>query len=419
MALLVIMLLAMLIGVPVAFSIGIACMSFIVGTGSYNLSVIITRMVDGINSYALLALPLFILAGSLMSYGSTPRLVRFVNMILGRVPGGMGAVGISGCAFFGAISGAGAAALTAIGGVVAPEMTRQNYKKGYTASLLATSSGLGVLIPPSIPMVLYCTTAGLSVGTMFIAGAVPGILIMLALIVFNAIICYRNGYGISEKKKYCLKEVVEITIQALPPLMMPVFVLGGVLGGYCTASEAAAVATVYSLFLAAVVYKELKWKDFVACCSETVLVSGIILFIIAASTAFSWLFAIEGYSKTLSDFALSISSNPTVLLTLMLIVLLIMGTFMDTSSIILLTTPLFFPLVRTLGINPYHYGVLLVIATNIGTITPPFAMAMFLGARLLAIKIEEMFPDILYCVAFMIGCLAVFMFFPQLSLLLV
>ncbi len=407
----------LVLGVPVGFAIGISATVYLTSAGFPPLSIIPTKMVDGINSFSLLALPLFIISGNIMSYGCTPRLMRFANMLLGRLPGGLGAAGVASAGFFGAISGSGVATTAAVGGLVGPEMVKQGYGKGYTASLLCAGGTLGIVIPPSLPMVIYCTSANTSVGRLFLAGVIPGLMTILSLIIFNVFIAKRRGYG-SERNHYTKKQVISITVDALLPLFMPVIILGGVLTGIFTPTESAAVAVIYAFVLGKFVYRELSFKDLYKVLNESVKSSAIIMFIMACAAPFAWLMATQNIPTLFANVILSISSNKAVLMLLISFLLLVLGTFMETNSIIILMTPMLYPIVTGLGMNPIHFGVLMVMMMAIGGTTPPLAVCLFTSTRAVGITVEESFPDILYICAVLVLCYTLALVFPQIVMTL-
>ena len=381
------------------------------------LSIIALRMTDGLNSFALLALPLFMLSGSLMSYGCTPRIIRFVDMLFGRMPGGLGSVTIASSTFFSSISGSGSATVAAIGSVTAPHLIKQNYPRGYVASILAGAGGLGILIPPSIPLVVYGIAAGASISKLFAAGVIPGLIIALCLIAYNTIVARRNGYGVSETTvRHTPREALAITYDALLPLGMPVIVLGSVVMGIVTPTEASVVATVYAFVLAAFVYRELTLRKFFDACRDAMTSSAMILFVIACANAFAWYLTVEGISEDITRAFLSVSDNGIVVMLMITVLLLFLGTFMETSATVLITTPILLPVVVALGYDPVHYGILLIVNLIVGAMTPPLAVTLFISTRLCGIEMQDTFPDILYIIAINVGVLLVLTFFPEITM---
>lgn len=410
------LLICLFIGLPVAVSIGLSSATFLLMTGFPPISILTQRMVDSVFVYAHLALPLFVLAGEIMAYGCTPRIVRFAKMLLRRVPGGLGAVGVVGSAFFGAVSGSGTATITAIGGIVAPEMVRDGYDKGYTASLISASSCLGILIPPSIPMVIYAMSSGASVGRLFLAGILPGLVTMMIMVLYNTIISKKNGYYSKDDTEYTPGVRMKIVLDAILPLMMPVIVLGSALSGIVTPTESAIIAVVYSFILAFFVYKELKLKDIVTVCANTVTVSAVILLVVACASPFGWIIATENISTLLAEAIISVSSSPFVIMTLVLLLLIFLGTFMDVSAIIILLTPILLPIVTSIGFDPVHFGIILTINMAIGSCSPPLAVGLFTGCRIVGIQVEDSIPQILYFIAVLAICMTIVTLFPDLSL---
>ena len=289
----VVLALCLILGIPVAFCIGLSAISFLLYQGYPSPMVMVQRMVDGAKSYTMMALPMFIFAGALMAYGSTPRLMKLANMLVSRVPGGLGAATLVTCGFFGAVSGSGVASTAAIGGIVGKEMLKQKYSLGITAGILAGGGVMATLIPPSLVMVIYAGCTGVSVGDMFVAGVGPGVFIILLLILMNCVIAKRRGIGSGEITVYTTAEKIKIIADALLPLFMPIIIVGGVLSGTLTPTESSVIAAAYALFLAIFVYKEMTFKDFLDATSESVITSAIILFIISSATPFGWLMATQ------------------------------------------------------------------------------------------------------------------------------
>ena len=383
----IILVLCLFIGVPVGFSIGISAMSFLAVSQFTPVTIMAQRLVDGLNSFPLLALPFFILAGEIMSYGCTPRLMRLANLFLGKKPGGLCAAGITASAFFGAISGSGVACTAAIGGIVGPEMAKSGYKKGYTASVIAASGTLGIVIPPSLPMVIYGTSSGTSIRNIFMAGIVPGLLAIGCLLVMNRIISGRRGYG-GQAENYTKEEKRHIIIDAIPSLMMPLLVLGGVLLGIMTPTESAVIAVVYAFILAFFVYRELKLKDLLNLFTSAAVTTSVIMLIIGCAAPFGWLLAINNVPNIITEAILGLS---------------------------VLLTPMLLPVVTKLGFSPVHFGVILILNLAIGGTTPPLAVCLFTACRILGIQIDETFPDILYIVGTLILCLILIIVFPAIT----
>lgn len=405
----------LLIGVPVGFSIGISCLVYLYVGGYPPVDIMVMRMVNGCKSFSMLAMPLFIFSGALMVYGSTPRLMKFANMLLRRVPGGMGATAMAASGFFGAVSGSGVASAAAIGSICGPEMLKQGYSKGITAGLIAAGGTMACIIPPSIVMVVYAGSTGVSVGDMFLAGLGPGILTIIALILLNSFLAKKRHVGEQEKYSYTAKEKLKITVDAILPLLMPIFVLGGVFAGIATPTEAGVVAVIYSLILAVFVYKEITFKQFFEVASGSVVTAAIIMLIISTATPFGWIMAIENVPSLFSSWILSWTSSPFLILALLFIILLILGCFMETVCIILLVTPIFLPIAQSLGLSAVHFGVAMLMNLMVGSLTPPLSVNLFTSCRVLGIKLDEAFPDTLYVILVVTVMAILTLAVPQIS----
>ena len=409
----------LILGIPVAFSIGISVISFLLYQGYPSPMVMAQRMVDGARSYTMMALPMFIFAGALMAYGSTPRLMRLANMLVSKVPGGLGAASLVTCGFFGAVSGSGVASTAAIGGIVGKEMLKQGYGLGITAGILAGGGVMATLIPPSLVMVIYAGSTGVSVGDLFIAGIGPGVFIILLLILMNCLIAKKRHIGQGKVIHYTAGDRIKIIADAILPLFLPVLIIGGVISGVLTPTESSVIATVYALFLAVFVYKEMSFKDFLKATSDSVVTSAIILFIISAATPFGWLMATQNVPQIFTEALLNFTTNPYMILAVFFGLLWVLGCFMETICIIILITPILFPIVTSMGMDPIHFGVAMMANLAVGGITPPLSVGLFTACRILGCKIEQTFPDVLYIVAVITVGASLTFIFPELSLSLV
>lgn len=410
--------LCLVMGVPVSFSIGISCMVFLLSNGYPPLGILVQRMVGGAQSFTMMSLPMFVFAGALMAYGSTPRLMRLANMLLGRMPGGLGAAAMATCGFFGAVSGSGVASTAAIGSIMGPEMIKQGYSRGITAGLLAAGGTMASIIPPSIVMVVYTASANVSIGDMFLAGFIPGVITILALITLNCVIAKKRGTQ-NLAHNYTSKEKVAIWLDALLPLVTPVIILGGVLSGILTATEASVIAALYAFLLAVFVYKEINLKKFVKVACESVVSSSIILFIIAAATPFGWIMATQNIPQMFTTALLTLTSNPYVILGIFFVLLLILGCFMETICIIILMTPILLPIAKQMGLEPVHFGIAMLMNLAVGGCTPPLSVCLFTSCRILKMRIEESFPDMWYVLIVVTLCALLALVWPDLSMFLV
>lgn len=405
-----VMVLTLLIGVPVGFSIGMSCLAFILTSGS-NVSILPQRMCGGVSSFTMMALPMFMLSGAIMAYGSSPRLMRLARLIVGRVPGGLGASGCVALGFFGAVSGSGVASTAAIGGIVAPEMVKDGYGKGITASLMAAGGAMASLIPPSLVMVVYGSSSGASIGEMFLAGIIPGVMVILGLMILTVVIAVKRNYP-SGYQKHTIKEIIFIVCDALLPLMMPVIILGGVMSGIFTPTESAVVACVYAFILAVFVYRELTLKQFVKVAADSAVASAVILLIISAATPLGWILAIENVPQNFTAWLMAITSNKYIIIAVITLILLVLGMFMETVSIVILMTPILLPIMVGFGYTPVQFGIILLMNTAIGSLTPPLSVCLFTGCRIVGIRIEDSFPDILYVMGVVFVVLLLVTIFP-------
>lgn len=407
----------LVIGVPVAFSIGLSSLMYLSFKEFTPVAIIAQRMVMGIDSFPLLALPLFMLAGNLMARGSTPRLMRLANALIGHIKGGLAAVAVMACCFFGAVSGSGVATVAAVGSIMEHEMIKRGYGKGFTASLLAGAGGLGIVIPPSLSMVIYGVSGGVSIAALFLGGFIPGIIAGLFLIALSVLISSKRGYRGTDQRA-SIKELLGACSGAAAPLAMPVIIMGGVLTGIFTPTESAVVAVFYAFVLAVFVYKELKWSEVPGFLTKASVDSATIMFIICAAAPFGWIMAAEHIPAIMATTLLSITSNKVMLLLLISLLLLILGTFMETIAIIIIMTPILVPVITRIGIDPVHFGVAMMLNLAIGGATPPLAVGLFTSTRIIGITVEECFPDIIWVCLVMVLALVVILLVPGTVMLL-
>ena len=406
-----VMLVTLLLGVPVGFSIGMSCLAFLLTSGS-PLTILPQRMCNGVSSFTMMALPMFMLSGAIMAYGSSPRLMRLARLIMGKVPGGIGAAGCAALGFFGAVSGSGVASTAAIGGLMGPEMVKDGYGKGITASLMAAGGAMASLIPPSLVMVVYGASSGASIGEMFLAGIIPGIMVIVGLMLLIIVIAIKRNYP-SGYEKHTLRQIVFIVADAILPLMTPVIILGGVLSGLFTPTESAVVSCVYAFLLAVFVYRELTFKQFIKVAADSAIASAVIMLIISAATPLGWILAIENVPQNFTAWLLGITSNKYIIIVVITLILLIEGTFMETVSIVILMTPILLPIMVSFGYTPVQFGIIMLMNTAIGPLTPPLSVCLFTGCRIVGIRIEDSFPDVLYVMGVVFIVLLVVTIFPQ------
>lgn len=406
--------LLLIIGVPISISLGAAIMLSML-TYDVPLAVVGQRMFTALDSVSIMAIPFFVLAGNLMTQGGiSRRLVDFANRIIGNVRGGMCYAMVLACAFFAALSGSAPATVLAIGSMLYPEMVKLGYPKARCAGLLTVSGGLGPIIPPSIIMVVYCTITNSSVGDMFKAGLVAGAMIGVVLISICIYLSHKEQWP-KNAEKATFKDLWNSFIGAIPAIFLPVIILGGIYSGMLTPTESAATAVVYSFIVGVFVYKEIHLKDLKTIILESGKGSAMMLFIIATSTAFSWLFTFSGISTQLVDTIVGMNLSASMFCLIVAVILLIFGTFLEGIATCVLLVPVLWPIASSLGINAIHFGMIVSISNVIGTMTPPVAVNIFSAASVSKLKMGEIAKGE---VPFFIGYLAVFfaiVFIPALS----
>lgn len=407
------------IGVPITVSIGISSIITALTTLPMDIAFFtaIQKMLNGIDSFSLLAVPLFVLSGNIMNNsGIAERLINFTKLFVGRLPGALAHATIMGNMFFGALSGSAVAAAAAIGGTMAPIQKKEGYEPEFSAAVNIASAPTGLLIPPSGTLILYSLVAGgVSISALFIAGYIPGILMGLASMIVAYFYAKKKKYPVSEK--VTLQEGLKIFIQVIPSLLLIVIVIGGIVSGVFTATEGAAVAVIYPLILA-LIYKSLTWQSFKDIMLKTAVTTGIIMFLVASSSAMSWVMAYTGIPVAISEAILSISDNPIVILMIMNVTLLIVGTFMDLTPAVLIFTPIFFPIATQLGMHPVHFGIMLTFNLCIGIMTPPVGSVLFVASSISNVSIEKLIKPLLPFFAALILVLFLVTYIPELSLFL-
>ena len=405
------------LGVPIAYSIGIS------GTVTLLISIMplpafttfAQRMATALDSFALLAIPFFILAGQLMNQGGIAvRLIDFAKVLVGRLPGGLAFVNIIANMLFGAISGSAAASASAIGSFMTPKMAEEGYDKSFSAAVNITSATTGLVIPPSNILIVYSlASGGVSIAALFLAGYVPGILTGLFLMGVAAAFAYRKNYPVGDKVG--LRDGVYKFLHAIPSLFLLVVVIGGIIVGYFTATEASAVAVLYTLILS-MIYRQISLKDLPAILLRTVGITSIVLFLVGTSMGLSWVMSYANIPQTVSAGLLSISSDKIIILLIINIILLAVGVFMDMTPAVLIFTPIFLPVVADLGVDPIHFGIIMVVNLSVGICTPPVGSVLFIGCSVAKLSIQEVIRPLLPLFAAMIAALMLITYLPQLSL---
>jgi len=403
------------LNVPIAFAIIATSVSFLYVT-DVSLVMQIQRMVAATNNYPLLAVPLFILAGSLMNAtGITQRLFAFTNALVGHIRGGLGHVNIVTSMLMAGISGSAIADCAATTKIFVPQMVAAGYKKSFSVAVTAASATIGPIIPPSIIFVVYAWLAGVSVGKLFLAGAVPGTLMGLYLMVAVLIISKKENYG-RTGAVFSWRALFKSAKDAFLALLMPVIILGGILGGVFTATEAAGVAVFYALVVGTLVYRELRLSDISRILKELAVDTAAIMFIVAAAAPFGWILGLEQVPQLMVSFFTGISENPYVVLLVLNMFFLIIGTFMETTAIMIIMVPLMMPLIQTLGIDPVHFGVIISINLLIGTLTPPLGVLMFTTCGIARVSVADFVKAVWPFYISLIAVLASVTYFPRIVL---
>ena len=409
----------LILSVPIGIAIGVATLITIIYSGSLPLGFLAKELVTSVDSFPLMAVPFFILAGEIMGKGGiSQRLFGVAGALVGNKTGGLAIATIITCMFFAAISGSGPATVAAIGGVMIPAMVQAGYDRRFATATVAAAGSIGIIIPPSIPMVMFGVTASVSVGDLFISGIIPGVLIGAAMMVWAWYYSKKMGYtGLEEKTS--LKKIGKAIWDAKWALLIPVIILGGIYGGIFTPTEAAVVAVVYGLFAAMVLYRELSIKELPKVIYESALTTATVLIIVGAANAFGKLLTLEQIPTKIANGLISISSNPTVIILLITLILLIVGMFMDPLAAIIILTPILLPIVTQVGYDPVHFGALMIINLAVGYFTPPVGVNLFVGSSISGVPMGPLSKAVFPYVISMLIILLLVTFIPQLALLLV
>lgn len=406
----------LLIGTPIGFSLGIVCFGFLWVQGGAMASMP-QRMFAALDSFPLLAVPAFVLAGELMNTGGvTRRIVEFSKSLVGHVPGGLGHVNVVSNVIASGMSGSALADAAGVGSLMIKSMKDDGFPASFAGCLTAAACIIGPLIPPSIPFVIYAVVAGASVGKLFLAGFAPGILTAVALMIFVYFAAKRRGYP--RHPRASVAQVARAFRAAFFALMTPLIIMGGIFGGVFTPTEAAAATALYSLVLGLFVYKDLHWRDLPTVFANAARTTAVVAFIVAAANMVSYILTRERVPQMLTESLASLSDNPLVILMLINVVLLVLGCFMEGLAIMILTLPVLLPLVQQLGIDPVHFGVVMVMNLMIGLLTPPFGMALFVVSRVGSIPFSTLARDIWPFIGALLGVLLICTLFPGLVMFL-
>ncbi|WP_096200748.1 TRAP transporter large permease [Bacillus sp. FJAT-45350] len=412
----VILLVLFIISVPIAIALGLASVLYLIIMTDMPLISLPQRLFASLDSFPLMAAPFFILAGKLMEHGGiSERLVDFAKSIVGQVKGGLAHVAIIACMFFAALSGSAAATTAAIGSLLIPAMVKAGYDRNFATAIHSAAGTTGIIIPPSVPLVLYGVSAGVSVSGLFIAGILPGIMIGVSLMLLAFVITTIKGYG-SDLEKTNLKKVWVSFKRAVLALIMPIIILGGIYGGIFTPTEASVVAVVYGFVVGAFVYKQIKWAQMREILVSSVVTTSVILFIIATAGLFGMVLTREQVPQSVANFISAMDTSPVIILLIINLVLLAVGTFMETIASIIILTPILLPVASAIGLDPIHFGIIMIVNLSIGLITPPVGVSLFIGARVGNTSYEALVRAIIPFLLILIVNVLIISFVPAISL---
>ena len=409
---------SLVLTVPIGFSLGIASLAYIFATDQLTLGFVARNMVTGTDSFPIMAIPFFVFAGELMGGGGiSKRLLDVANVFFGRIRGGLAIVTVVVCMFFAAISGSGPATVAAVGGMVVPTMLEKGYDKKFVLALIAAAGSIGVIIPPSIPMVVYSVTVNSSVSSLFLAGFIPGILIGLVLIVYSYFYARKAGYK-GDTEPFSIGRALREVWRGKWALLSPVIILGGIYGGIFTPTEAAAVSVIYSLIIGLFVHKELNFKQMLDVTKRSCETTATILVVIGCATGFSKVLTLGRIPTTVATLLTTMTDSKVLILLLINLLLLLVGCFMETVCAIMILAPILFPVVTALGVDPIHFGIIMVTNLAIGFITPPLGVNLFVASRVGETTLDVVIRGIVPFLVLMIATLMLITYVPAISMFL-
>ncbi|KAF1076354.1 TRAP transporter large permease [Halodesulfovibrio sp. MK-HDV] len=405
----------LLLSVPIGIAIGLCVAVGIVFGDMLPPAFLVQKMITSLDVFPLMAVPFFIMAGEIMQKGSmAQRLLKVSHSFVGHVTGGMAHISVLTSMFYGALSGSSPATVAAVGGIMVPAMVKEGYSRSFAAAVNTSAGCLGVMIPPSVPLIIYGTTAGVSVGDLFIAGVIPGIFVGICLMACSYVIARRHGYG--GGKRATFMERITALREALVALMVPLIVLGGIYGGLTTPTEAGVIAVVYAFIAEGIVLRTLSWQKVWEIFRGTAITSASIFIVVATATALGQILLFYNVPDMLVEILVGISDNKYVLIPIILVFLLVMGTFMDALANILILTPLLLPVMKHLGMDPIHFGIVMIVAASMGFLTPPVGVNLFVGCSISNLSIERLSVAVLPFLFTMCIALLAITFIPALSL---
>lgn len=404
-------------GTPIAVAMIATVMLSLYFFTQVPMLVIIQQMFNSADSFTLMAIPFFVLSGNIMTAGGiSKRLIRVATALFGGMSGGLAIAATAACAFFAAISGSSPATVAAIGAIMIPALTKAGYNDKYSLGVITSAGSLGIMIPPSIPMVVYALATGEPIGKLFMAGVVPGLLTATVFALMCYIAAKRGGFGMAGSDATAdTKEVLASLKDGIWGLMMPLIVLGGIYSGVFTPTEAAAVAVIYSALVGSFIYRDIKLKDYVGILTTSVSVSAMIMFIIISASAFSWYLTSQGIPQQVAEWIISVAPQPWMFLVYVNILLLIVGCFMEPNSAILVLAPLFYPIVMKMNINPIHFGIIMIYNLELGMLTPPLGLNLFVASGMTGFPLSRVVRAALPFTIAMIVMLLFYTYVPSFS----
>lgn len=409
-----------LIGVPIAFSLLISAAVYVICFSTLDPIIIPQKMQYGLNLFVLLAIPFFLMLGEVMGRaGITGRLVDLANAIVGHVRGGMAHVNIVTSMLMAGIQGTAAADTAAVGSMLIPAMKKDKYEPNFAAAITAASSAIGPIIPPSLAMVIYGSLGNVSVGRLFLGGAIPGFILGIYLMIYSYLVAKKRNYGSSHGQEgFSIKRLGRSLKAGFLPLLIPIIIIGGIVGGVFTATESGAVATMVAIILGVFVYRRIGWKELVDSVRSTIYMMGSVLIIIAAAATFGWILSIEGAGDLLSESLYRISKNPILIMLIINALLLILGCFIETVALLILLTPILLPVAVKVGYDPVHFGVIMVFNLTIGLTTPPLGLCIFIASGIAGISVKDFMREMFFLyVPLLLGLLTT-VFLPKLVMFL-
>lgn len=406
----------LLLNIPVPYVLGLSSVITLLWRGGLDLMLIPQRIVPAIDSFALLAIPLYILAGEVIGYGSGKRLIRFADELIGHITGGLAHANILASVFFGGISGSASADTAAIGSIMIPQMEEAGYDRAFATAVTITSSPLATIIPPSITMVLYSWMTGVPVSEVFVAGFIPGLLMAFGLMVISYWASKKYGYGY--RRRFDFRRLVKTFVESIPALVMPLIILGGIFSGIFTATEAGAVAVVYGLIIGLFVYKEIKLSDLPRIFMNTCATTGGVMLLLSLTAAFGWVMTVEQIPLQLTQFFMSFTPNGLVFLLVVIVIALIVGCFLTPTAALAIMVPILTPIAQGFGINLLHFGLVLLPALSLGHFTPPVGLCLYIGSSISGIPIAKLTRPVLPFLLAMVTVCVLLAVFPQISLFL-